>query len=223
MIRQAGVYEIVNTVNGKRYIGSSVCLKTRWKDHRVKLRGGRHGNVKLQRAWNKHGPEAFEFHILLVCSRANTIMYEQRCLDTLAPEYNIAKDAVAPMLGMKFSDAHKAKIGAASRSRVRSPETLARMSQAQLGKKRAPFTPEHRANMGKANLGKQKFLGRKHTEETRARMSAAQTGKVFTAEHLANMSKAQTGRKSPAVAESNRRRAIAARAAKLISTQENQP
>lgn len=43
----AGIYEICNTVNGKRYIGSSVRIKERWRDHRSALDGGKHENQKL--------------------------------------------------------------------------------------------------------------------------------------------------------------------------------
>ena len=38
--------------------------------------------------------------------------------------------------------------------------------------------------------GKETFLGLKHTEETRRKMSASSTGKVFTEEHKKNISKA---------------------------------
>lgn len=43
----AGIYEICNTVNGKRYIGSSVRIKERWRAHRSALDGGKHENQKL--------------------------------------------------------------------------------------------------------------------------------------------------------------------------------
>lgn len=37
VLRHAGIYEIRNTVNGKRYIGSTVNFKRRWWAHRAKL------------------------------------------------------------------------------------------------------------------------------------------------------------------------------------------
>lgn len=40
----AGIYEIRNAVNGKRYVGSSVRIKKRWRDHRSALNGRKHEN-----------------------------------------------------------------------------------------------------------------------------------------------------------------------------------
>lgn len=34
----SGIYQIINTVNGKRYIGSAVNLGKRWINHRVGLK-----------------------------------------------------------------------------------------------------------------------------------------------------------------------------------------
>lgn len=49
----SGIYEIVNTINGKRYVGSAVSLKRRWVDHRRDLRAGKHHSRHLQNAWAK--------------------------------------------------------------------------------------------------------------------------------------------------------------------------
>ena len=98
----SGVYEIANLVNGKRYIGSATNFRGRWNVHRSDLRKGKHHSKKLQHAWNKYGAEAFRFGPLLLCSKPNLIFFEQRCLDGLRPEYNIATVA-GSILGMKLS------------------------------------------------------------------------------------------------------------------------
>ena len=46
----AGVYEILNVVSGKRYIGSSVDLRKRFRVHRLALNRGAHHSAFLQRA-----------------------------------------------------------------------------------------------------------------------------------------------------------------------------
>ena len=43
-----GIYAIVNTANGRRYIGSSADLARRWKVHRKDLERGTHANVHLE-------------------------------------------------------------------------------------------------------------------------------------------------------------------------------
>ena len=62
-----GIYCIENTVDGKKYIGQSVDIYRRWKDHKRELNGNRHRNMYLQRAWNKNGAESFHFYILEEC------------------------------------------------------------------------------------------------------------------------------------------------------------
>lgn len=60
MSSKSGIYQIRNLVNGKVYIGSACRLNSRKSDHLRSLQRGNHVNQKLQRAWNKYGPSAFE-------------------------------------------------------------------------------------------------------------------------------------------------------------------
>ena len=46
---------------------------------------------------------------------------------------------------------------------------------------------------GEGTLGKQSWLGRKHSEETKLKMSMRQKGKIRSKEHSANISKAKKG------------------------------
>lgn len=206
-----GIYEIRNTTDGKRYIGSAVHFARRWNMHRRELRNGSHHNAHLQAAWNKHGPAAFTFKPLLICQKLMLMYYEQRLLDKMNPEYNIARDAKAPMLGMIFSAEHKARIGAAHRGRKYPPEFGERMSILFTGRKTGPRSDEFAATISSLKKGNTNWLGRKHTPETRTKMSLAQKGRPKTAAHIAALSRAHTGAKRPWVSESNRRRAFAAK------------
>lgn len=60
-----GVYCIENTVNGKRYIGQSINIFARWRQHLSKLRQNDHYNSKLQNAWNKYGENNFKFYVVI--------------------------------------------------------------------------------------------------------------------------------------------------------------
>src|SRR5574340_833239 len=97
-----GVYEILNRENGKRYIGSALNLNRRIGRHRGDLRRGEHHSQKLQRAWNKHGEQAFVFKEILTCQPSMLLFYEQQLLDKAQPEYNIGAIAGAAMLGRKW-------------------------------------------------------------------------------------------------------------------------
>lgn len=57
----SGIYAIVNTINGKVYIGSSKSVEGRCNGHFRDLRNHKHYNVKLQRAWNKYGEQSFSY------------------------------------------------------------------------------------------------------------------------------------------------------------------
>lgn len=102
--RVSGVYQIVNLVDGKSYIGSSVSIYERIKRHRNSLRNGNHDNPKLQNAWNKYGEDSFEFRILHLCPKWKIRKKEQEYIETLSPQYNIAKIVGMPYTPERGSD-----------------------------------------------------------------------------------------------------------------------
>lgn len=61
------VYKILNTINGKFYIGSTCDLERRFRDHRTSLKGGYHQNRHLQHSFDLHGGSAFTFEEVLSC------------------------------------------------------------------------------------------------------------------------------------------------------------
>lgn len=71
-----GIYEILNTKNNKRYIGSSINIETRLSQHKSSLKHNRHSNTYLQRSWNKNNGESFVFKPLIVCSEPDLLFYE---------------------------------------------------------------------------------------------------------------------------------------------------
>lgn len=64
MKRISGIYCIINLINNKKYVGSSINIHKRWKDHLYALKIGTHRNEHLQHAWNKYNEESFKFIIL---------------------------------------------------------------------------------------------------------------------------------------------------------------
>ena len=72
-----GIYCIENLINGKKYIGQSRDIYTRWRSHKSQLNLNKHSNEKLQNAWHKYGEENFLFYILVKTSENELDFFEK--------------------------------------------------------------------------------------------------------------------------------------------------
>lgn len=107
MVKISGVYEILNLLNNHRYIGSSVNIEKRFKEHKYSLWNNNHRSIYLQRAWNKYGEDKFKFNILETCEPIkDTILFLEQKYLYLNPEYNICPIA-GSSLGVKRSEEYK--------------------------------------------------------------------------------------------------------------------
>lgn len=136
---KSGIYQIVNTENKKRYIGSSVNIDRRFGKHLRTLRSNSHANRYLQNAYNQN-PSVFKFFILELCEIKELLLVEQKYLNILFDDqkncYNIAKIAGAPMTGRKASEETKKKMSLNSKRVSPSPERREEIRKFFLGKKR---------------------------------------------------------------------------------------
>jgi group I intron endonuclease len=76
-IYNCGIYQIINIINGKCYVGQSTQLKRRKRDHFRDFRNNVHDNSYLQKSWNKYGESVFSFNILIYCEKYELTRYEQ--------------------------------------------------------------------------------------------------------------------------------------------------
>jgi group I intron endonuclease len=189
--RSSGLYEIVNLVNGKRYIGSAKDIRERWYKHHHRLRKGTHHSPALQNSWDAHGEKGFAIRPLLLCSEDNLLFYEQRCLDVLRPELNgcpvagrttgyrhteetrARMRAIQQRLGAMragvpanrpISDITRQRMSEAARGRTLSPEARAKVSAAVKGRK-----PSEKALS--LIRGNKYALGYRHTPEAIAKIT----------------------------------------------------
>lgn len=146
---ETGIYNIINTANGKRYIGQTVYLYTRRRKHFNALKIGRHVNMHLQAAYNKYGSSCFEFRILEICSEE--MLDARECAwikyyQSDHKEFGYNKQTGGGVgrhfsedMRNKLSEAHrghkhteeqKRKIGNASRGHVKSAETIQKIKDA---------------------------------------------------------------------------------------------
>lgn len=111
---KSGIYQILNTINGKRYIGSSHNIPQRFRQHRYNIKMNKNGNRHLRNAWIKYGEEKFKFEVLEYCCVENLAIREQHHLDTYPKDqlYNKRPDAVNNT-GVKLGplkESHKIKL-----------------------------------------------------------------------------------------------------------------
>jgi hypothetical protein len=90
---KSGVYMWVNSVNGKRYVGSSSDLQKRFSAYYSVAYLTKYNTTKIHRALLKYGYSVFSLHILEYCSPNVLILREQYYIDLYKPEYNILKIA----------------------------------------------------------------------------------------------------------------------------------
>lgn len=147
----SGIYSITNKVTGKKYIGSSIDLYQRIKEHKRTLNNNTHFNQHLQRSWNKYGEDTFEFNIIEKCIINELLDIEQKWIDCTDELYNICPNA-------------RSAIG-----RACSEEQKQKLRQFNKGK---TLSKEHKEKIG---ISRQ---GRKHSEETKRKISEAHKGMI---------------------------------------------
>lgn len=123
-----GIYQIVNKINNKRYIGSSNHIKERWKQHKGLLKTNRHPNTYLQASWNKYGMDNFQFEILELCDVNDKQRKEQFYIDKYMSYLRIYGYNLERYVNFYSSRSQetKDKISKANSGRKRTAEQLAR-------------------------------------------------------------------------------------------------
>lgn len=150
------IYKIENKVTKMCYIGRTADYKRRIVNHKSKLRLGKHINKNLQEAY-KENPKCFTYSkIETVSTLEESFIREQYYVD-LYKEKNLAYNIMG--------GGHKG---------------LPRESHPNLGKSMPKGVREQiRLSRTGQSLGENNhFYGKKHTDETKARISASRKGKT---------------------------------------------
>ncbi len=179
------IYSITNSINGNKYIGSTININKRWYVHKYNLNKNQHINNHLQNAWNKYGKNNFKFEVVEECSDGLLLDNEQKWIDYYKKIdkiklYNIADYTSMPMLGKKHSEESLKKIGKASSEWHRSNKGtlkyenyISNLSKSLSGHK---LNEETKIKIGRANKGKllgdkNPFYGKYHTKESRLKIA----------------------------------------------------
>lgn len=146
---KSGIYKIYWENNPYYYYGQAVNLNRRKSTHLESIRKGKHRNPKMQSIYNKYGDFIFEPILYAEIEDLNAL--EQKYLDDYFND-----DFCCNLCPNSFS----------SKGRVYSEETLKSIREA--AKNRTKLT-------GDMNP----FYGKKHTEETKRKISQSRTGRKY--------------------------------------------
>jgi hypothetical protein len=105
------IYSLSHKPSGRLYIGKSVDICHRQRDHIVMLQRGTHHCEALQKLWNESSPSDFRWYILKRCSRSELDTKKSEWIDRCPPE--------------KVINGQPAK--ATSREKMISPASLAKI------------------------------------------------------------------------------------------------
>ena len=189
------IYRITNNITSDFYIGKTkFTIDRRFLRH--KNASGRGSGCYLHRAMRKYGVGGFSVSVVEEVDMENINNRERYWIAQLSPLYNMTAG------------------GDGGGSVVPSKETRAKISTTLTGKKRKPFSEEHKRKLREVLIRhrptkppsietRQKMsearIGKKVSEETRLKMCAAQrglsVGRVYSKEARQNMSEAHKGKK----------------------------
>lgn len=191
MDMSGGIYKIVNTTNGKQYVGSAANLNRRQQEHWRMLKRRDHPNAHLQASWDKYGEEAFEFRIIGKCTQERLVELEQEVMDHLKPEYNLAPKA-GSNLGTVWTAESRHKLSVANKGKKLSADTKRKMSEVRKGRK---FSVEHKLKLSIASKGHKRRLGSKLSNETKRKIGEANKRRIISEKTRRKLSDANKGNK----------------------------
>lgn len=139
------VYKILNTLNGKVYIGQTNNSDLRWSQHRSNAKYNI-GEQVITRAMIKYGIDAFKFEVIAGCkSQENVNVVEVECIrqyDSRNPEkgYNVDVGGREPRpadIGARISEAlkkHYETHDGWMKGKKHTEESRQKMSESSMGK-----------------------------------------------------------------------------------------
>jgi len=147
---QITIYAICNSINNHAYIGQSSNVRRRWRQHRLSLERGSHGNPYLQSAWQKYGVDNFEWVKLDSVPGVDAAKAESEWVswfrDLVGDVYNLAdpfeRDVIHPDTQVKMRNSQK--------RRRSSPEGRTQLLDSLTQARAVASTPECRNRQGES-------------------------------------------------------------------------
>lgn len=178
--RPVTIYRIVRIGTNECYVGSALNLVARKRAHLRALCRGGHSSIRLQRAWDKYGQDAFKFEALEVCIEWQREEREQHYLDALNSVYSLSRVVRAPSstpeIAALVGDALRGRSDIWAQGRAKSRANKPGwVPTHRIGAKDSPETIAQRTSSRLATIAKRKAEGRvyKQSDKQKAAVSAA--------------------------------------------------
>ena len=163
-----GIYLITNTINGHMYVGQSIGIHKRWREH-CALKDS-HSSL-VEKAIAKYGVENFSFEIIIT-------------LENDTDKLNDAEREWIAILNTYEDKNHYNQTPGGDFSPMKVPDIVAKIS----GENNPMKNPEARAKISGEN---NPFYGCKHTPEAKEKISTANSGKKLSEDTRKKMSEAR--------------------------------
>lgn len=167
----AVIYRILNVVTDQFYVGSAINFRRRRWEHIDALKKGVHHCKKLQVAWDEYGPDAFEFEVIEESADADVLQIEDTYLVQHAGQ-DICYNTATSTMQPPSVDLHTLEKIRESMKRLYAADPD---SHPRVGKKHSEETKAKISKAKKANPTRY-WEGRERSEETRAKISKTQKG-----------------------------------------------
>jgi len=202
--KTCGIYSITNKINGKCYVGQSIDIERKFKQHR---NGHDSSSQYLKNAIAKYGFDNFDFVTIEECD-PNDLNYKEQFwvleLDTMVPNgYNLTSGGgqgifVSNKTRRKMSESHSGEnnhfYGLKHTDKIK--KKLSEIKQGELNNRYGTkHTEETKRKMSEAQRGEKHYgYGKPLSQETKDKLSIALSGRVFSTEHREKIARSLTGK-----------------------------
>lgn len=157
--KQCGIYKI--EIGCYIYIGQSIDILNRIKQHKNKLKRNSHCNKFMQNVFNKY--KTFESEILIKCSKEYLVEYEDICINSY--DQNFVLNIMPASWSLPRTKEWKEKMSVIHKTSIKAIEARKIVNKKRLGTKLCKKSYENVVAANKLRIGQG------HSELTKAKMS----------------------------------------------------